>query len=298
MKRILIVFLCLCLLTGCAKLSVNTTGSKIKIVTTLFPQFDFARTIAGDLAEVELLLPPGSESHSYEPSPADIIAINEADLFIYTGDTMEAWVSQVLDSLEGDPIILNLSEGIDLHHGHEGHDHKLDPHIFTSPVFAIQMAERIKDTLCEMDPQNSTVFENRGQTFIEELSALDASFAQIVATAKRNKLVFGGRFAFLYLTEAYNLSYEAAYDSCTSDSEPSSAKLATIIDTVKKEQIPVVFYEELADPKVARLICDETGAKPLLLHSCHNISKDELANGATYLSIMKQNAEHIKEGLN
>ncbi len=298
MKRILIALLSLCLLTGCVNTNVNAPNTKLKIVTTLFPQFDFARTIAGNLADVQLLLPPGSESHSYEPSPADIIAINEADLFIYTGDDMEAWVREVLEGLEGNPTILNLSDGMNLHHDHEGHNHGLDPHIFTSPVLAMQIAERIEDTLCNLDPQNSTIYQSRGQAFIEELRALDASFEQIASTAKRNKLVFGGRFAFLYLTEAYGLSYEAAFDSCSADSEPSSARLAAIIDTVKNEQIPVVFYEELTEPKVAQLICNETGAKPLLLHSCHNISKDELSAGATYLSIMKQNAEHIREGLN
>ncbi|MBE7010743.1 MAG: zinc ABC transporter substrate-binding protein [Ruminococcaceae bacterium] len=298
MKRILLILLCLCVLSGCTVANTDAPAGTLSIVTTLFPQYDFARVIAGDLAQVRLLLPPGAESHSYEPTPADMIAINEADLFIYTGDEMEAWVPQVLASLEKDPVIVNLSNGIDLLHGHEGHDHDVDPHVFTNPLYAVKMAQAITDALCEIDPPNAAAYQSRGEAYIKELRGLDASLTEVTQNAARKKLIFGGRFAFLYLTEAYGLSYEAAYDSCSSESEPSSAKIADIIETVRKEKIPVVMYEELTEPKLAQLICEETGAKPLLLHSCHNISKEELAGGATYLSLMQQNIEHIKEGLN
>ncbi|MBQ9914576.1 MAG: zinc ABC transporter substrate-binding protein, partial [Clostridia bacterium] len=126
---------------------------------------------------------------------------------------------------------------------------------------------------------------------------LDAEFRKLAEESTNKKLIFGGRFAFLYFVEEYGLSYEAAYDSCSSETEPSAAKLAQLIETVKQEKIPVVYYEELSNPKTARLICEETGAKPLLLHSCHNVSKEEMAKGVTYLSLMQQNLAHLKEGL-
>ncbi|MGN1059270.1 MAG: metal ABC transporter substrate-binding protein [Clostridia bacterium] len=308
MKRIMTILVCACLLTGCAAGSARPSDSgKLKIVATLFPQYDFAREIAGDAAEVTLLLPPGAESHSYEPSPADVMAINQADLFIYTGDAMEAWVAPLLDSLEGDPAILNISEGIELHEpvhetaqdeANHDHDHDVDPHVFTNPRFAIQMAENLENKLGEIDPAGREAYKARGAAYRAELAALDQEFRDIVASAKNHKLIFGGRFAFLYFTEEYGLTYDAAYDSCSSEAEPSAADMARLIDTVRKENIPVVYYEELSNPKTARLICEETGAKPLLLHSCHNISKDELKNGATYLSLMQMNAAHLKEGLN
>ncbi len=303
MKRIIVCLLCLVLLTGCAIAPTEQSGEKkLNIVTTLFPQYDFARTIAGDNAQVTLLLPPGSESHSYEPSPVDMMTINEADLFIYTGETMEAWVPSVLKSLEGNPAILNISSGIDLHQGHNHddveHQHNVDPHIFTNPLYAVAMAESLENQLCEIDPEHSDEYKANGEAFRAELKDLHGQVSQVVQNAKRNKLIFGGRFAFLYFTEAYGLSYDAAFDSCSSESEPSAADLTRIIDTVKNENIPVVYYEELSDPKTARLICEETGAKALLLHSCHNISKEELAQGATYLSLMKKNLENLKEGLN
>lgn len=300
MKRLTAVFIALFMLTGCSRFShpVNENKDKLSIVTTLFPQYDFARAIAGEAAEVTLILPPGAESHSFEPTPQDMIAINEADLFIYTGEQMEAWVPAVLDGLEGDPMVLDLSSGLPLHEDHAGHDHAVDPHIFTNPRLCVQLAQKIQDALCQLDPENESMYIERGKNYQNQLSALDEQLRTVTDTAERKKLVFGGRFAFLYLVEEYGLSYVAAVDSCSSESEPSAAALAAIIDTVKKENIPVVYYEELSTPKAARLIAEETGAELLLLHSCHNISKEELERGETYLSLMQQNIEHIKEGLN
>jgi len=298
MKRILIMLICTLLLCGCTALPQNAQPDKLQIVTTLFPQYDFAKQIAGDLADVRLLLVPGAESHSYEPTPQDMIAINEADLFIYTGEQMEAWVPTVLDSLEGDPMVLDLSEGLDLHLAHENHDHDVDPHIFTSPRLAVQLAQRIQDALCEVDPEHASAYLEQGLAYRTELKKLDESLGQVTDTAERRKLAFGGRFAFLYLVEEYGLSYIAAYDSCSSESEPSAADIAAVVDTVKNEALPIVYYEELAEPKVARLIAEETGAELRLLHSCHNISKEEMERGETYVSLMQKNIEHIKEGLN
>ncbi len=298
MKRIFLLVLLLCLvLSGCASFQPKTEEGKLSIVTSLFPQYDFARVIAGDLAEVTLLLPPGAESHSYEPTPADLIKINQADLFVYTGDNLEAWAKTLLEGLEGDPAILDISQGIELHE-HEGHDHGAqDPHIFTNPKYAMKMAQSLTDKLCEIDPMHEGDYRSRAAAYQEELKQLDADFRQTVKEAKRQKLVFGGRFAFLYFVEEYGLSFEAAYDSCSSESEPSAARLAEIMEIVKREQIPVVFYEELSNHKTADLICAETGAKSLLLHSCHNVSKEDLTNGASYLSLMKMNLEHLKEAL-
>lgn len=307
LKRIIVLLCALCLtvglLAGCAEKPEKAEG-KLQIVATLFPQYDFARTLAADLADVTLLLPPGAESHSYEPTPADMILINNADLFIYTGDAMEGWAASVLDSLEGNPTVLDISEGIalqqethDEHEEHDGHVHDVDPHIFTSPRRAIQMAQHLEDVLCTIDPENAQVYQSRGTALRGDLAALDEEFKSISQNAVRHKLIFGGRFAFGYFVEDYGFDYDSAFDSCASESEPAAADVARLIDEVRSEGIPVVYYEELSNPKTAKLICDETGAKPLLLHSCHNISKEELQNGQTYLSLMQMNLDHLKEGL-
>ncbi len=300
-KRLFVLCLALCMifLAGC-QAAEKTDSDKLKIVTTLFPQYDFARQIAGDYADVTLLLPPGAESHSYEPSPADIIAINDADLFIYTGDGMEGWVGGILDSIEGDPVILDVSEFVTVHETTEDeahHSHDVDPHLFTNPRYAMEIASAISGALAKIDPEHYDVYEMNGTALHQSLGALDQSFRTIVESAARNKLIFGGRFAFSYFVEEYGLTYEAAYDSCASESEPAASDVARLIDMVRSEHIPVVLYEELSNPKVANLICEETGAKALLFHSCHNISKEEFNRGATYLSLMRTNAEHLKEAL-
>lgn len=319
------------LLIGCSKSETtdskvagdNTT--KIKVVTTLFPQYDFANQVGKDAVEVKMLLKPGVESHTYEPAPSDIIEINKADVFLYTGDEMEPWVSKILDSLDSDVMIVDLSKNITLDkvedHDHEHEDeesdedhlhedeseeaeheedhvHSYDPHIWTNPLNAKIMVEDIKTALSEVDKANKMTYENNAKEYFASLDQLDQDIREVVKQAKRDEVVFGGRFAFHYFFEEYGLDYVSAYDSCSSETEPSAKVIATIIDKVKEDQIPVIFYEEFANPKVAESIANATGAKTLLLHSCHNVSTDDYKNGATYLSLMYQNLENLKEALN
>lgn len=319
------------LLIGCSKAETTDSKvagdntSKIKVVTTLFPQYDFANQVGKDGVEVKMLLKPGVESHTYEPAPSDIIEINKADIFLYTGDEMEPWVSKILDSLDSDVMIVDLSKYITLDkvedHDHEHEDeesdedhlhedesevaeheedhvHSYDPHIWTNPLNAKIMVEDIKTALSEVDKANKMTYENNAKEYLVSLDQLDQDIREVVKQAKRDEVVFGGRFAFHYFFEEYGLDYVSAYDSCSSETEPSAKVIATIIDKVKEDQIPVIFYEEFANPKVAESIANATGAKTLLLHSCHNVSTDDYKNGATYLSLMYQNLENLKEALN
>lgn len=299
--------------------------SKVQIVATLFPQYDFARYIAGDKAEVTLLLPPGMESHSYEPTPSDIIKINESDLFIYTGKNMEIWSQKIIDGMKSynsRSLVVDLSEGVELvsleaieaehyhyneardahndeamHSNANSPDYAFDPHIWTDPLYAKIMVNKIKDALCIIDPENSAYYKHNAALYNDELDALHEEFQAIVRDGHRNEIIFGSRFALYYFAKRYGLSYTSAFDSCSSETEPSAGKIADLIDKIKEDNIPVVYYAELEDPKVARSICKETGKKMLLLHSCHNVTKEEFESGATYLSLMRQNAENLKEGL-
>lgn len=307
------------LLVGCngnkSKDKEEVSDNKLKIVATLFPQYDFVREIAGDKADIILLMSPGVESHSYEPSPADIIKINESDLFIYTGKYMEPWAQSIIDGVESKDIeILNVSQNITLdksednedHHDHdeedehseEEHAHEYDPHVWTSPINAKIMVENILNELCELDPENTDYYKQRAENYLNELNDLDNEFKAIFASAKRKEIIFAGKFALHYFAEEYGMEYESAFDSCSTETEPSVKVIAELIDEIKEKNIPVVYYPELTDPKVARSISDETGAEMMLLHSCHNLSKDEFKGGATYLSLMKKNAENLKVGLN
>ncbi len=307
MRRLIALFLAMALLvSGCsgAEASEEKPDGRIQIVATLFPQYDFARQIAGTFAEVTLLLPPGVESHSFEPTPADIIRINNADLFIYTGPEMEPWAEKLIDGLEGNPTVLDISQNIPLSEidpeaEHDGHTHSgADPHIWTDPARAMQMVDNLAAALCGVDPAHAGSYQTNAASYKAELDQLDQLLMQTAEQAEYQELVFGGRFALTYFAERYGLRWKAAFDSCSGETEPSAGAVAQIIDAIRSEGIPTVFYEELTDPKVARMISDETGAQMLLLHSCHNVSQEEFAEGATYLSLMRQNAENLKKGLN
>lgn len=271
----------------------------ISIVTTLFPQYDFAREIMGDDSQIKLLLTPGTESHSYEPTAADIIAINKADVFIYTGPEMEVWAATVLDSLDSDVTVIDLSQYVTLEkeeHEHEEEEHDYDPHIWTSPKNAILMTQAICDTLVELDEANKEVYESNCASYIERLEELEAKFADFAEDTAGETFIFGGRFAFQYLFEEYGWNHMAAYTGCSTETEPSTKKITQIVDYINENDINVVYYEELTEPTVAKSISESTETDMLLLHSCHNVTQEELEAGVSYISLMEQNLEHLKAG--
>lgn len=295
-------------LTACAGKKESTNEKKLTIVTTLFPDYDFARQIAGDKAEVKLLLSPGVEAHDYDPSPADIISINKADLFIYTGEYMELWVPGILSSLESDKVtVVDASENITLiqsgsdedheDHDDDGHSHEYDPHIWTSPKNAVIMMNNILKAIEKKDPANKDYYEKNAEEYISKIKELDSEFAEIAKNAKNPTIYFGGRFAMIYFVKEYGLGYLSAFDSCSSETEPSAKLVADMVDAMKKNGASVVYYEELTDPKAAQAIADEIGGTTLLLHSCHNVSLEDFNNGATYVSLMQQNVINLKTGL-
>lgn len=295
-------------LSGCAVPRTNDPADgKVRIVATLFPQYDFARAIAGDRAEISLLLPPGMDSHTYEPTPQDMLSIHQADLFVYTGPAMESWAQTIVDSLPQDGVtVVDVSQGVALSgeeeheahdHGHATHDHTADPHIWTDPHNAQHMVATLLEALCQRDPDNAAYYRENARRYQDELSALDDAFSRVVSQSARRTLVFGSPFSLYYFTQRYGLSYRAAFDSCSGESEPSAHTLVQLIDFIRQQRIPVVYVTELTDRKVAAVLSEETGAKVLLFHACHNVSKEEFNAGATYLSLMWQNVEHLKEGL-
>ncbi len=285
---------------------------RLTIVTTIFPQYDFARQIAGEYADIAMLLPPGSESHSYEPTPQDILKIQNCDIFIYIGGESDAWVEQVLESMDtssmqvltlmdcADLVEEEIVEGMQADKEKQSGDEEAeyDEHIWTSPQNAVRMAEKIALAMIAADPANKDAYRANADAYIAALKELDQSFQQIANSAARKTLVFGDRFPFRYFADAYALTYYAAFPGCSTQAEPSAATVAFLIDKVKAEGIPVVFHIEFSNEKMADTIAEATGAKKLLLHSCHNVTKAEFASGVTYLALMRQNAENLKEALN
>ena len=162
----------------------------------------------------------------------------------------------------------------------------------------MRIVQKLCDSLCRLDPEHADDYQANTASYLASLTSLDEEFSDVTTNASRHTIVFGDRFPFRYFADAYGLDYYAAFPGCSSESEASAKTLSFLIDKINEEQIPVVFHTELSNEKMTDSICEATGAKKLLLHSCHNVSKDDFENGATYLSLMEQNVAALKEALN
>ena len=308
-KRILCGILLICtwfVFSACNVQPATPTHDpdKLLIVTTNFPPYDFARQITGEDAEVIMLLSPGEESHSFEPTPKDIMTLAEADLFILGGGESDAWAKKLMDSAELDASkAFMMMDYVDMHaeDADEKHDHSAhyayDEHVWTSPRNATIICTKLSERLAEIDAENAENYRQNFADYLQELALLDAEFTKITTGAARKTIVFADRFPFRHLADTYGLSYYSAFPGCSAETEPDAATMSFLIDTVKKEQIPAVFYTEHSDRKIADAVTEATGAKQLLMHSCHTLTKEESERGETYISIMKQNAEALKEAL-
>ncbi|MCI8660358.1 MAG: zinc ABC transporter substrate-binding protein [Lachnospiraceae bacterium] len=288
----------------------DSRESKKKVVVTLFPYYDFVRQIAGDNVELTLVIPAGMDSHSFEPTPADMRTIQNADILICNGGGMEHWLSQVLEATDTshmrivtmmdyvDVVEEELVEGMEVEdHEHHG-ETEYDEHIWTSPVNAMKLASVIGQLLEEQDPAHGQEYQERTRAFLEELERIDQSFRQICESRRRNVIVVGDKFPFRYLAEEYGIDYRAAFSGCSTDTEPSARTIAYLIDKVKEEKLPVIYFLETGSRRVSEIIGEETRAKPLLLHSCHTVTRRQFEEGVTYVELMEQNIENLKKGLN
>jgi zinc transport system substrate-binding protein len=281
---------------------------RINVTTTIFPPYDFVRQIAGDRVNLSILLSPGAESHSFEPSPRDIIAIQNSDIFIYAGGNSDKWVNRILQSMNTDNMKIlamidavnaveeEIIEGME-EDNEEEEGVEYDEHVWTSPRNAALIVQAITGLLCETDPAKTAVYLQNAAAYCEELAQLDAAFSGLIAEAKRSTIVFADRFPFRYFADAYGLSYFAAFPGCSTETEPSAVTVAFLINKIKAEKIPVVFHIELSNERMANTISGETGAKKLLLHSCHNITKHDFDSDLGYIDLMRHNIKNLMEAL-
>lgn len=321
---ILIFALLLASIAGCGT-SEKPDTEGLSVVAGSFAPYDFARQILGERGSVTMLLPPGAEVHSYEPTPKDVIGIQSSDLFLYVGGESDGWVDGVLRDMDTPVRVLTLMDCVELveeqtvegmeaeaehdhgaeEHDHEaeGHDHEAeeieyDEHVWTSPRNAALICEKICDALCHIDPEGADYYRANLADYEGKLSALDAAFRDVVESGKRTTFVFADRFPLRYFADAYGLTYYAAWPGCADDAEPSAATVAFLIDKVKEEEIPVVFHIELSNEDMADTVCEETGAVKLQFNACHNVTRAQFRSGVTYLDLMWQNVDALREALN
>lgn len=312
---------------------VEESRESLEVMVTMFSQYDFAKRIGGEHVNVSRLIPPGVDIHSFEPTAQDIVAINEADLFLYTGGEMELWVHRILESIDSDNlVILDVSQGVNMlpwygshdhdhdhdhddhddhGHGHDhdhdhdddhgqghdhdhGHHHDYDPHIWTSLHNASVMIGNIEENLTTLMPEHADYFSDNAAELVSELEEMDQEFRDLVENAERTTIYHAGRFALHYLMHDYDIDFVAA----PMEAEPDTALVARMITEIVEYNIPVIFHEELVNPQNAEMIAAETGAQALLLHSIHNVSVEEIESGETYVSLMRHNLEVLRQALN
>jgi zinc transport system substrate-binding protein len=290
-------------------------------VATIFPEYDFLRQVAGDKINLTMLLTPGAESHSYEPTPKDILNVQDADMFVYVGGDSDAWVKSIMESVDQSNMkVVTLMDCVSLVEeetveGMEPEDEstsdddvilnddteeqpEMDEHVWTSPKNAILIVQKLCDVLSTIDPVNADVYKENTNIYILKLKALDKEFQDVVDNAKRKEIVVGDRFPFRYFVDEYGLTYYAAFPGCSTDTEASAATVAFLIDKIKEDGIPIVFHIELSNEQMCDSICSATGAKKELLNAVHNVSKEDFEAGITYLELMEHNVEVLKEALN
>ena len=305
---ILLVFISI-FVVGCGR---NSNKTKYNIISTSFPGYDFARAVIKNVDDisVEMLLKPGSETHDFEPTPQDIINIQNSDIFIYVGGDSDEWIDDVLKDIDTSKTkIIRLMdivklyeeetvEGMEEDEDEEEKEIEYDEHVWTSPINAIEIINKIKEEIVKLDSSNSNKYEENTNNYISELNEIDNEIRNIVNNSKRKELVFGDRFPLRYFTEEYGLTYHAAFPGCSEQSEASAKTISYLINYVKNNNIPVVFHIELSNGKIANTIANEANTQVLEFNAVHNISKEDFDNGLTYIDYMKKNIEVLKIALN
>lgn len=303
----LLLLLVATILPACSKNERSPDSGKLKVVTTIFPLYDFVRAVGGDSVELQLLLPPGMEPHSFEPGPEDMLTVAKADLFIHTNSGMEPWAAKLLAGVtrDGKPLKIEAGQGsryisaadsAEHDHRHDNNEGATDPHIWLDIANAELMVDNIANALAEALPAKKELFKANATAYKARLETVDERFRSGLADCANREFIYGGHYAFAYLAERYNLRYLSAY-GISADSEPSPKKMMELIDTIRRHKLTSLFYEELLSPAVARSIAAETGATLLKLHAIHNITRQELDNKTSYIGLMEQNLAALRKGL-
>ncbi|MGX1983759.1 zinc transport system substrate-binding protein [Thermolongibacillus altinsuensis] len=313
-------------LFGCNKQEETTNSQKnentLTIYTTVYPLQDFAEKIGGEHVNVQSIYPPGADAHTFEPTTKTMQQLADADAFIYIGQGMEGFVDRVTKTLTNENVkLVEATKGIELidsthddhahedeathdEHAHEDetandeyehHHGDKDPHVWLDPIYAIEMAETIKNTLSELKPEAKDEFEQNFAALKSELEALDAQFKELVANAKRKEILVA-HAAYGYWEKRYGIE-QISVTGLSPTNEPSQKQLANIIKTAKKHNIRYIFFEQSVTPKIAEVVKNEIGAEPLRLHNLESLTEEDVKEKKDYITIMKENVENLRKAL-
>ena len=307
MKKLSMLLVALAMfIVGCGG-EKQSVSDKLQVAASFYPMAEFARNVGGDKAEVFVLVPDGAEAHDWEPSPSDLSRLGKAQVFVYNG-VVEPWAKQALTALS-ERKILAVQTGLGLYERagetheeeHHHHDHgcahgKQDPHVWISPKKAIKQVERITAVLCEADAKNAKYYQDNSAKYVEQLKALDIQLTNLAKNAPR-KVFVTAHAAFGHLADDYGLK-QLAVNGLSPHAEPTPADFQRLIKVVQEENVRYVFFETLTDPKLAKLVADETGAEISVLDPLEGLNEEGRKNKLDYLQIMQRNIHNLQIALN
>lgn len=309
MKKIIIVVLML-LLGSCASPTIpGSETNRLAVVTTSYPVAQFVEHVGKELVEVNLITKGSSNTHTYDPTPKDLLDMNEAVLLFYTNEAMEPWIDGLKLSLKETVTVVDTSVGIDFIQGHDhGHEENHDdsheelhgfgdPHIWTSMKNAQIMVSNIEQALIDQLPEEKATIQVNAQAYQAQLKQLDQEYETVFQQANQQKLVFLGHFAFNYLLRDYAFDYTVLYESLSHESEPTAVKVKEVIDYIQEENLRYVFKEELADDRIVEAVLETTEALTLELHGAHVLSSEDLAEQVSFIQLQQRNIENLRVGL-
>ena len=307
MKKLSMLLVALAMfIVGCGG-EKQSVSDKLQVAASFYPMAEFARNVGGDKAEVFVLVPDGAEAHDWEPSPSDLSRLGKAQVFVYNG-VVEPWAKQALTALS-ERKILAVQTGLGLYERagetheeeHHHHDHgcahgKQDPHVWISPKKAIKQVERITAVFSEVDAKNAKYYQDNSAKYVAQLKALDIQLTNLAKNAPR-KVFVTAHAAFGHLADDYGLK-QLAVNGLSPHAEPTPADLQRLIKVVQEENVRYVFFETLTDPKLAKLVADETGAEISVLDPLEGLNEEGRKNKLDYLQIMQRNIHNLQIALN
>ena len=301
---------------------------KYSVVSTSFPGYDFARAVTKNTnISTKMLVKPGAETHTYEPTPQDIIDIKNADMFIYVGGDSDTWVEKILKDVDtkkthvvklmdlvstvNEEIVEGMEDEDEHDHDHDhdhkhGHDHdheshahkhdhdeeeegsEIDEHVWTSPKKAMEIVKKIAEVASEIDVAEKNKIDDNAEKYVAEIAQVDKDLRQAI-DGKISEIVVADRFPFRYFADEFGLKYAAAFSGCSEQTEASAKTISFLINKVKQDKVKKIYKIELSNGKIAETVSKDTGAEVLELHSAHNVTADDFSKGVTYVDLMKRN---------
>lgn len=290
---------------GCSDKQVKGNGdSKLKVYASIYPMYDFAKSIGGDKVDVRLMVTPGAEAHDFEPTAKLMGEMEKADVFIFNGLQMEPWAEKLVGSIKNDKLIkVEASKGVELikaegheDEGEEKHEHgEYDPHVWLNPLNAVVEAENIKNAFVKADEENKAFYEANFIEFKEKLLSLDKKMSEELKGTKRREIVTA-HSAFTYLAKRYDLKQEAI-TGLSPQGEPGIAKMAELSKFAKEHEVKYIFFEAAANPKLSETLANEIGAKTAVLNPLESLSEEDIKSGKNYIKVMEENLNTLKMAL-